>query len=196
MGRRLMALALVAGAVAGCATGRGRVVDAGPAPTRPPEPGADAAAPTPALPGAGAAEATTTVSLWLTRGESLQVVKRAVPKVARIGAEAVKALLAGPTADEAKGGVATAIPPGTRFLGLVVDAGVARVDLSRQFDAGGGGLGLTLRLAQVACTLGEFPSVRGVRFAIDGQLVSVLSGDGAVVDTPVTCESYRRRIAR
>jgi hypothetical protein len=123
-------------------------------------------------------------------------VKRAVPKVARIGAEAVKALLAGPTAEEARGGVATAVPAGTRFLGLVIDAGVARVDLSRQFDTSGGGLGLSMRLAQVACTLGQFGSVRGVRFAIDGQLVSVLSGDGAVVDKPVTCEGYRRLLAQ
>jgi hypothetical protein len=109
-----------------------------------------------------------------------------------VGAEAVKALLAGPTTAEANRGLATAIPRDTRFVDVTIADGTARVDLSRDFEAGGAGLGVTLRLAQVTCTVGQFPTVKGVRFLLAGQPVSVLSGEGVAVDTPVTCDSYRQ----
>lgn len=180
-------LAAMVGAVAACGTsGEGRVEDAGPLPTRPSSEASPVEAPAGSPTGA-----MSDVSIWLVRGEVLEVVRRAVPKVPRIGAEAVKALLAGPSPEEARRGLITAIPAGTRFLGLTIESGVARVDLSHQFEDGGGGLGLMLRLAQVTCTVDQFESVRGVRFAIDGALVSVLSGDGVVLDKPVTCEGYR-----
>jgi hypothetical protein len=35
-----------------------------------------------------------------------------------------------------------------------------------------------------------------VRFALAGRLVSVFSGDGIVLDTPVTCDSYRQVLRR
>ena len=137
---------------------------------------------------------TTTVRLFFTLGEKVGPVERAVPRVSRIGAEAVKALLAGPNEDERRNGYATAVPAGTRFNNLTIEGGVARVDLSRSFESGGG-LGLSLRLAQVVCTLDAFPTVDGVRFVLDGRLVDVLSGDGVVVDKPVRCDDYREHFA-
>ncbi len=50
---------------------------------------------------------------------------------------------------------------------------------------------VTMRLAQVTCTVDQFPTVKGVRFALAGELVSVFAGDGIVLDKPVTCASYR-----
>ncbi len=134
---------------------------------------------------------TTTVVVYLTEGEFLERVERTVPKVPRIGTEALRSLLAGPTATEVTGGLTTAIPVGTRLLDLAISDGTATVDLSRAFESGGGTLGLTLRLAQVACTLDQFESVARVRFALEGELLSVFSGDGIVVDRPVSCASYR-----
>jgi spore germination protein GerM len=64
------------------------------------------------------------------------------------------------------------------------------VDLSSEFEEGGGTLALTVRLAQVVCTLDEFPTVDGVRFAIDGTVVDVFSGDGLIIDEPVACSDY------
>lgn len=144
----------------------------------------------------GAGGQSTEVSLYFTRGEKLQAVKRSVPRVTRIGAEAVSALLAGPNEEERRAGLASAIPAATRLNGLTIDDGLAKVDLSRSFETGGSGLGLILRLAQVTCTLDAFPSVSGVRFALDGQLVDVLSGDGIVLDRPVTCAGYEAYLAQ
>jgi len=153
---------------------------------------AAATTPVPTTRPAAGGGSTTDVAVWFIRGESLESVTRAVPSVARVGAEAVKALLGGPTAAESRGGLATAIPADTRFNDLAIEDGIAKVDLSRAFESGGGSLGLTLRLAQVTCTVGQFPSVKGVRFALAGELVSVFSGDGIVLDKPVTCDSYRQ----
>lgn len=192
--RRMLALLAVVGLVA-AACGDGGATDAGPVPGRP-ETSVAADSPTTtaggSAPATTAPSATTQVSVWLAKGETLEAVQRTVPRVPGIGAEAVKALLAGPTPAESRAGYTTAVPTGTRFLGLVIDgAGIAKVDLSRDFESGGGSLGLTMRLGQVTCTVGQFPTVKGVRFALAGELVSVFSGNGIVLDKPVTCDSYR-----
>jgi spore germination protein GerM len=193
--RRLLALAAVLAIVA-TACGSDGPIDAGPVPGRP-DTTVTTTADTPATTPATTAAGTTQVSVWLARGEKLEPLTRVVPSVPRIGAEAVKALLAGPTAAETRNGFTTAVPKETRFLDLTIDAaGIAKVDLSRDFESGGGTLGLTLRLAQVACTVGQFPTVKGVRFALNGELVSVFSGNGIVIDKPVTCDSYREVVAQ
>jgi hypothetical protein len=204
MRRRILVLATLP-LVFAAACGSGRVTDAGPVPTGPTTTTTTAnpsgaptstVAPSPAGPSAPATTAlpaTTDVSVWLVRGETVEPVTRAVPRVARIGAEAVKALLGGPTAAEARAGLSTAVPKGTGFNDLAIGGdGIAKVDLSRDFEAGGPSLGITLRLAQVTCTVGQFPTVKGVRFALAGELVNVFSGDGVVLDKPVTCDSYRQ----
>ncbi|MDP8937751.1 MAG: GerMN domain-containing protein [Actinomycetota bacterium] len=186
--RRTVLAVLALLVTAACGTDGGGSVDAGPVPSAP---GATSTTSPSVSPGAdGPAAGTTTVQLYFTRGESLRAVSRPVPRVARVGAEAVKALLAGPTDEESRSGLGTAIPRDTRFLDLVITDGVAKVDLSRAFESGGGTLSLTMRLAQVTCTLDQFESVRGVRFALDGKLVNVFSGNGIVLDQPVTCAGY------
>lgn len=194
MRRMLVCVAVLA--IVATACGSDGAIDAGPVPGRP-DTTVTATAETPATTPATTTAGTTQVSVWLARGEKLEAVARAVPSVPRIGAEAVKALLAGPTTAETRNGFTTAIPKDTRFLDLTIDgAGIAKVDLSRDFESGGGTLGLTLRLAQVACTVGQFPTVKGVRFALNGELVNVFSGNGIVIDKPVTCDSYREVLAQ
>jgi spore germination protein GerM len=130
------------------------------------------------------------VTIYFARGERVEPVTRSVRRVPRIGSAAIEQLLAGPTARETAAGYITQIPDGTRLRGLSITDGVAVVDFSGEFESGGGTLGLTLRLAQVACTLDAFPTVDGVRFALDGEVVDVFSGDGLVVDEPVACSDY------
>lgn len=119
-------------------------------------------------------------------------VLREIPRTKAVGAAAMAALLAGPNDEEmgARPAMYTTVPEGTRFLGLTIDAGVATVNLSREFEAGGGSASVLGRLAQVVYTLTQFPTVQGVRFELDGEPVTVFSGQGVILDKPVGRTDY------
>lgn len=138
---------------------------------------------------------TTTLFVFFTQGEQVTAVRRSVPRVPRIGTAVLEQLLAGPTADEQSAGYGTEIPSTTRLRNLTITDGIAVADFSGDFESGGGTLGLTLRLAQVVCTLDQFPTVDGVRFALDGEIVDVFSGDGLIIDEPVACSDYAENVA-
>ena len=129
--------------------------------------------------------------VWFTRGESLFMVKRDVASTPRIGTAAMQSLLAGPEPREQAAAVGSQIPAGTQLLGLSVEGGVATVDLTSEFESGGGSASMNMRIAQVVYTLTQFPTVKGVLFELDGQHVDVLGGEGVVVDEPVTRKDYR-----
>ena len=120
------------------------------------------------------------------REAGLVPVLRVVPKSTAVAAAAMNGLLAGPTKDEAGDRtMTTAIPDGTELLGVTIKNGVATVDLSTQFDTGGGSASMQYRLAQVVYTLTQFASVKSVVFQIEGQTVTVFGGEGIVLDGPV-----------
>ena len=112
-------------------------------------------------------------------------VAREIPEQLTVGTAALEALLAGPTNDETAAGVASAVPAGSRLLGLAIADGVATVDLSTEFDSGGGSTSIFVRLGQVIYTLTQFPTVQAVRFQIDGRLVTVFSSEGLIIDSPL-----------
>jgi hypothetical protein len=124
------------------------------------------------------------------RGETLFAVSRKGPETESVGAEAVKLLLEGPTAEESAAGVGTVIPAGTRFLSLDIENGTATVDLTSEYESGGGSASMFARLAQVVYTLTEFPTVERVSFMLDGNPVDVFSGEGIILEKPVTREDY------
>jgi hypothetical protein len=97
-----------------------------------------------------------------------------------VAAVALQATLGEPT-----NGLTTAIPAGTRLVGLTIADGVATADLSHEFESGGGSASMRARVAQVVYTLTRFPTVNRVRFAIDGRPVNAIGGEGVVVDPPV-----------
>lgn len=127
----------------------------------------------------------TSVLVYLIRDEKVGVARRTVPRTRAVGAAALRELLEGPTPAERDAGLGTLIPEGTRLLGLEVRAGTATVDLSGEFVTGGGSLSMLGRVAQVVYTLTQFPSVRRVRFAVDGEPVEAIGGEGVAVEPPV-----------
>jgi hypothetical protein len=139
-----------------------------------------------------ATKATVTYQVWFTNsdGLSLHVVNRTQASTRRVGTAALEALLEGPESFEAESGVGTAIPKGTQLLGLRIEDGIAFVDLTSEYESGGGSFSMFMRLAQVVCTLDQFPTVKGVLFSLDGEPVDVFSGEGIVLDHPVGCKDY------
>lgn len=125
-------------------------------------------------------------------GPLLVPVYREVDPSADPASVVVEALLDGPTDDEVAGtpAISTAIPDGTRLLGVSVDGGVATVDLSGEFEGGGGSSGMFARLAQVVFTLTRVPDIGSVTFSVDGELVEIFSSEGIVLDGPQEREDY------
>ena len=130
------------------------------------------------------------LQVWFSKDESLYVVTRRHTYTRRVGAAALEELLKGPESFEAETGVFSAIPTGTQLLGLEIEDGIAFVDLTSEFESGGGSHSMFMRLAQVVCTLDQFPTVKGVLFKLDGEPVDVFSGEGIVLDHPVGCSDY------
>ena len=135
--------------------------------------------------------ATTIVRAYFVLGGApgstgLVPVLRVVPQTAAVATAAMNALLAGPTADESgQRTITSAIPTGSRLLGLSIKNGVATVDLSTEFDSGGGSASMRYRLAQVVYTLTQFPTVTSVLFQVEGRIVTVFGSEGIVLDGPV-----------
>ena len=131
-----------------------------------------------------------TISVYFTRDEKMAAAHRVIPKTQQTGQAAMQALLEGPTAAESAAGLVGAIPEGTRFLGLSITNGVATVNLSKEYESGGGSLSMSMRLAQVVYTLTQFPTVTKVNFQLEGVPVSVFGGEGIVLDHPVGRADY------
>jgi len=116
---------------------------------------------------------------------------REVPRTPAVGTAAMNALLAGPTASESgERTITSAVPAGSRLLGLTIEDGIATVDLSSEFESGGGSMSISVRLGQVVYTLTQFPTVQSVRFEIEGRPVTVFSSEGLILDDPVGRANY------
>jgi germination protein M len=116
---------------------------------------------------------------------------REVPKTPAVGTAAMNALLAGPDpTDTGERAVSSAIPAGSRLLGLTIENGTATVDLSSEFESGGGSMSVFTRLGQVVYTLTQFPTVQSVLFEIQGRPVTVFSSEGVLLDGPVGRDDY------
>ncbi|MGQ9927385.1 MAG: GerMN domain-containing protein [Chloroflexaceae bacterium] len=128
------------------------------------------------------------VELYWLAGERLQVEQRRIPRTLSIGAATLEQLLWGPPPGL---GFSTAIPtpaevlsypgrqPGwgarVRLHSLVIRDGVATADFSAELRAyGGGAARVTAIRQQIERTLRQFPAVREVRIAIEGQTEGVL----------------------
>jgi len=196
--RLLTILTLLATLTAAC--GPGGTTDAGPVTTRE----LDAQDPTanpPVAPVDSDAAASTTsstvpaeerfVDIYLIQDASYAVAAtRVVPATPEVAGNALRALIAGPTEAERDEGLSSAVPEDTLLLGVVIADGMATVDLGREFEAGGGSFAMLGRLAQVVYTLTQFPTVNAVQFRLDGEPITVFSGEGILLEKPVTRGDY------
>ena len=139
---------------------------------------------------------TTFLAVYLLRDGKIAPVRRSVEATPGVARASLEALLEGPTSEERAGGLVSAIPEGTRLLDIAVADGVATVDLSGEFDDGGGSASMQARVAQVVATLTRFPTIERVGFRLDGEDVDAIGGEGSSSIRPSadsTSRSRRRR---
>ena len=122
--------------------------------------------------------------------EGLVPTLQVIPATSGVARAAIEQLLAGKLAN----GVSSAIPDGTRLLGLSIKDRVATVDLSREFETGGGSASSFYRLSQVVYTLTQFSSVGSVLFQVDGRTVTTFGPEGIVLDGPQTRADYEDQL--
>lgn len=129
--------------------------------------------------------ATTTYSLYFLRGSYLGVSHRTTTTTPAIATTAMSALVGGTDAAETTAGLSSAVPAGTRLLGLRIASGTATVDLSDAFATPatpGAELG---RVAQVVYTLTQFPSVKTVAFQIAGATPATFASGAVSLRNPL-----------
>ncbi len=114
------------------------------------------------------------VLAYFTRGEQLATVSRPADGGPAVEA-ALRALLAGPSADERRRGFRTSIPARVELRSASLDGDVLLVDLSPGFERGSPE-SLRARLVQLVFTATRFREVRSVRIAVDGAPLERLGG--------------------
>ena len=129
---------------------------------------------------------TTAVSVYFFSGEELKVGYGREVEGLGTAAGALEELLAGPNPDDEALGLHTEIPEGTELLGVNIVDDVATVDLSGEFETGGGTLSMSARLAQVVYTTSQFPSVEEVFIHLDGEPVEAFGGEGILIGDGLT----------
>lgn len=90
----------------------------------------------------------------------------------------------------AEGARRSAIPAATRLIEVEVTGGVATINLSQEFEQGGAGRSLALRVAQVVYTLTEDQRVQAVLFTIEGSPIPVVGASENLIGRPVTRDDY------
>jgi germination protein M len=192
----LAALTALALSAAGC--GNDGAVSAGPVSTgtagTPPAEGSTVGGPsggvtTTTTDGGGTPVSRPVYEIWFTRGDALELTHQLGEPTQGVLAGALTRLLAGPGAITG-GTSSTAVPAGTQLLGVDIDNGVATIDLSSEFESGGGSRSMFMRLAQLVYTATQFDTVKSVRLHLDGEPVDVFSGEGIILDKPLTRKDY------
>jgi spore germination protein GerM len=138
----------------------------------------------------GAVVDTVSYEVWFANKDGLFVTYRTEGATPRVGTAALEELLEGPSPFEEAYGLRSAVPEGTQLLGLRIEDGLAYVDLTSEFESGGGTASMQMRLAQVVFTITQFPTVKGVVFSLDGEQIDVLGGEGIIIDHPLTRRDY------
>lgn len=97
---------------------------------------------------------------------------------------ALSALLAGPTAEEARNGLRSALDPAVKVSTKGRSGVVAAVDLGETFSTTGASDEI-LAVAQIVYTMTARTGVEAVRFIVSGQPIEVPAGDGTLRSAPL-----------
>mgnify|MGYP000898978258 CR=1 FL=1 len=99
---------------------------------------------------------------------------------------AFAALLAGPTKEEQAKGLSNQIPANARLLSVDVEDDIAQLNFSRELEEVGGSARVRGILRQIGYTATGVPGIRGAWLLIEGKRVQVFSGEGLIIDQPLS----------
>lgn len=103
--------------------------------------------------------------------------------------EVVASLLDGPTPEEARAGIASALLDQTIIESATLSGGIVAVELAPAFLDGPADS--RRALAQIVYTMTGLPGVGRVSFTIGGEAIEVPRGDGTLTTGSVSRDSYR-----
>jgi len=83
-------------------------------------------------------------------------------------------------------GYSSAIPQGTKLLGLKLQDNEVSINLSREFTVGGGSAATIARLGQIIYTASSLDPQTKIRILVEGEPLEVLGGEGLLVEQPIT----------
>lgn len=98
---------------------------------------------------------------------------------------ALKSLVNGPSAKEKKLGVYTEVPAGTRLISITETPSKVVINLSDEFELGGGTDGLYKRLFQLIKTSKKNSNLP-IYLQLNGKQVDVIGGEGIMINQPLT----------
>ena len=113
-------------------------------------------------------------------------------KSKRVLETALETLFAEPPKDSTH---TTAIPPGTKLLGVDVDDKGIHVNLSKEFTSGGGSASMSSRLAQVIYTATSSSEADRVWINVEGKPLKNLGEEGLIITQPMTREDFKDNFA-
>jgi len=99
---------------------------------------------------------------------------------------AVKNLLDGPTKKEKKQGYYTEIPISTKLIGVEKTEKDVVINLSKDFESGGGSTSMIMRLKQLTNTCLDAEKELPVYLEIEGKRATTIGGEGLMVPQPLS----------
>ncbi len=131
------------------------------------------------------------VTLWFVDGETQLLVPTVRPQIDRpVPLAVMRALVEGPTEEEAQQGLTSGIPPGIEVNETLIQRRVLTVDLSSEFFDATGDV-FRRAVAQIVFTGVGLEGIDSVRFQADGaDRVVPIGASGVAEDRPVTRRDY------
>lgn len=103
------------------------------------------------------------------KSSDLDYFYRTIPKTQAVARASIEELLKGPTQEENSKGYKTDIPDGTYLKSITITNGEALVDFNGTIENGVTSCGGGMRIWQIRQTLLQFPTIKTVKFSVDGK---------------------------
>ncbi len=130
----------------------------------------------------------TLITLYFTSTQngSLKKITRELPENSIKLEFAIKELLKGPDFKDKQNGYSSEIPKGTKLLKIKDEGGLIIIDLSDEFQYGGGTESQYTRVDQLIKTVLALNLSKPVYLYINGHKAEVIGGEGIIINQPLS----------